>query len=210
MFDFFKKNKRKIEDWELTFFRTLFGDLRGRFADFEKQLPFIKNVRLNMSDIPNLVSFVYLPGFYKDFENPKSNNYKLEGITVDDVKTKSTISLTLYFAHQIFLGYSTDAKEGTFVFDSNSFNIKKIRKIPWGEQDSSRIKKLLTKEELKYVNITDVYVSVLDGEEYFHIKEGDDGDFVGMNNAGKVFYVTHDPFEIKELPRETLTEVLKC
>ncbi len=67
----------------------------------------------------------------------------------------------------------------------------------------------MTGEERKNINIGDIYITRLDGKDYYHLKELEDGDFIAIDTSNHIFEITHDPFEIKNLDRQLLIDILK-
>ena len=45
-------------------------------------------------------------------------------------------------------------------------------------------------------------------KEYFHIKDLEDGDFIGIDERKVVYKITHDPMEVKALDKKIM-DVLK-
>jgi len=209
MFSLFKKKNRKLKVWENTTFFKLFNQLGGGYEQYCEQLNFIEKVGINRSDIPNLINFIYPISFYKIFGKQNISNFKLEGLIVKDVHSSKKIVVTLYFAENIFLGYSSDIKQDTFEFDVNNIFYENIKKKIWGDEGLIYIKKYFTDEELKYVNIGEIFVTDIKQIEYFHLKELEDGDFLGINRRGNFYIITHDPLEVKEVDRESAIEILK-
>lgn len=209
MFRLFKNKFRTLKSWEIDVFRELLDQLGVEYKHYIAQLNFIEKVGVNRSDIPNLISFIYPTSFYKKFENHKVYNYILENLIIKDLHSTRNIVITLYFAHNIFLGYSSDLKDSTFEFDNKNIFYGDIKKKVWGEEGFRLIKKYLTSAELKHINRSDVYISSIEGVEHFHLKELSDGDFLGVNNNGVFFIVTHDPLEMKEITRVFACHILQ-
>jgi hypothetical protein len=67
----------------------------------------------------------------------------------------------------------------------------------------------LTDEDLKYVNIGEIFVTNIKQIEYVHLRELEDGDFLRINKRGNFCIITHDPLEVKEVDRESAIEILK-
>ena len=67
---------------------------------------------------------------------------------------------------------------------------------------------LLTKQELANINENDIYASNLNGKDYYHLKELEDGDFIGIDTDNHIYLIAHDPFEIKNIERSKLLELL--
>lgn len=59
------------------------------------------------------------------------------------------------------------------------------------------------------INENDIYAISLNGKEYYHLKELEDGDFIGIDKDNKIYKITHDPYMIQELERTTLINYLK-
>ena len=60
----------------------------------------------------------------------------------------------------------------------------------------SKIEKLisgLTSDQLDLTNLGELEV---DGKLYYQIKDLEDGNYIGIDNKGKVYGLIHDPFKI--------------
>ncbi|PUV22499.1 hypothetical protein [Sphingobacterium athyrii] len=208
MFNLFKKKYRKLRGWEITTLQQVFKLLGSRYEHYMGQLEFVHKVGINRSDIPNIINCQHPVSFYKEFERELDENFKVEGIIIGDLIKKESVNVTLYFGHNIFLGYSTDLQVGSFQFDDKNIDISKIRKKFWGDERSIIAKKILTNKELKYINIGDIYITNIDGKDYFHLKELEEGDFLGFDQDGNFFILTHDPFKIQDIDRESVINFL--
>ncbi|MNN62306.1 hypothetical protein D3C81_1775950 [compost metagenome] len=151
---------------------------------------------------------MYSVAFYKEFENELVENFKVEGLVIGDLGKNRNIEVILYFADDIFLGYSTDLQEGSFQFDDQKINISQVKKKLWGNEGNSIVKNILTAKELKLVNLGDIYISNINGKDYYHLKELEDGDFLGFDQDGVFFKLTHDPFYIQKIDRDCVIDFL--
>lgn len=81
--------------------------------------------------------------------------------------------------------------------------------VPAGNIEFDAIKHLLNEEELLLIDPVDVYEVELDGKIYYHVRELEDGDFIGIDDKKNIYKLTHDPYEIMLL-NKPLVEVLKA
>ena len=208
MFSIFRKKYRKLESWEKTTLQHVFNLLGNRYVHYIEQLDFVDEVGINRSDISNLINCIYPVSFYKEFENELIENFKVEGLIIEDLYKRRDVEVILYFSDNIFLGYSTNLPVGSIQFNCEKIDISKTRKKFWGDEGSSIVKRFLTNNELKSINIGDIYISNINGKDYYHLKELEDGDFLGFDQTGNFFILTRDPFEIRKIDRKSVADFL--
>ena len=51
-------------------------------------------------------------------------------------------------------------------------------------------------EEISLLNTSDIYKIELNGKIYYHLKDLEDGDFIGIDTQKNIYLITHDPFKI--------------
>lgn len=81
--------------------------------------------------------------------------------------------------------------------------------IPPSNIEFDAIRHLFNEEELSLIDPIDVYEVELEGKIYYHVRELEDGDFIGIDDEKNVYKLTHDPYEITLL-NKSLVEVLKA
>lgn len=209
MFDLFKIKRRKIKDWEKAFLKSAL-ELCGK--DIEQYIPqlessLIKGVNIGVSDIPNYIGISYNSAFYKEYENAHGKSFKISNIKVKDLLSGQNLNIDIYFAYGIILGYAMDKKISKYKFDIKGIDISAIKKIYVGE-NHPEILSLLTQQERNNINESDIYITTLNGKDYYHLKELEDGDFVGMDVDNNIYLITHHPFEIKNMKRDRLIDFL--
>ncbi|GGH26771.1 hypothetical protein FAZ19_18405 [Sphingobacterium alkalisoli] len=209
MFRFLKNKSKFVQDWEKQTFKKIFEDLGVEFDTFSKQMQYTQKIKMDETSKSCFYSLIYPVSFYKDFENRLDTNFKIENIKVHNLKNKESMFIILYFASNIFLAYSTSLARSKFEFDYKNIDLSGIKIAMWGDTEGLQVLELLTKEEEHYVNSGDIYISKIEGKEYFHLKELEDGDFVGIDKDSNVFVITHDPLEVKPFERGKLLDVLK-
>jgi hypothetical protein len=105
----------------------------------------------------------------------------------------------------MIIGYAIEGAKN-FVIDVNSVNVKNFKKVYRTNTDYQKIESYLSIQEKKVVNQSEVYEVILNDTTYFHIKDLEDDDFIGMDYEKNMFKITHDPFEITPI-NLTLFEV---
>ncbi|TJZ61993.1 hypothetical protein FAZ15_05630 [Sphingobacterium olei] len=179
------------------------------FKGYEQQLDFISGVTFNETDIPNLVSFSFTSGFYKKFEDRLGEAFKLINIRVKDLYSGKMLTVSAYFSYGIFNAYVVDENISNYEFDPNTIIFSDVKKVLRGDKVRFEILSLLTKKEVQHINSSDIYSTFINGTEYFHIRELEDGDFIGITRSNEVYKITHDPFEIVSIKRGELIKYLE-
>jgi hypothetical protein len=207
MFGLFKRTK--IETWEIILLKNVIKKLSTDYFTLEKQIDdgLLRGVLIGLSDIPGYVGFTYNSKIYKRFEHKKEKPYKITGIKVFDKKSKEKLNYSIYVSAGALAGYSiTGAKK--FDLDVDSIEIEEIRKEHLYNKDYNKIEPFLSVEERKLLDEMDVYEVILDGLVYYHIRDMEDGDFIGIDYEKNVYKITHDPFQIKKIDRK-LIDILR-
>jgi len=208
MFGFFKRTK--IEIWETELLKSVFIKLSGNYVKYLTQIEngLLKGVLVDASDIPNYVGFTYNPSVYSKFYESRANNFKLSGIKVKDSMSGNFVEVSVYFSYGVINGYSIDARVAKFKLVPEEVNIDSVKRVSIGEDDFNEISKLLTSNEIALISKNDVYITSLRGKDYYHLKELEDGDFIGIDLDNNIYKITHDPFEITLIERGKLESLL--
>lgn len=158
--------------------------------------------------IPNYYHFVHDVSILRSYEKRKESYFRLSGIKVFD-SNRAAYSVSLYFAYGLILGYELDSgidrSKGVEVV---SVDMSKVERIEMDTDHFKTISKLLSAQESELINKSDVYPTTIDGVDYYHLAELEDGDFVGITMNGLLYKIPHDgPME--ELNRDQLMSYLK-
>ena len=210
MFGLFKRTK--IEDWEKEILQSIFLRLPNDYEKYNHQLELglLRGVMVGVSDIPNYVGFTYFSKVYNKFYNPKGNNYKLSNIRVFDKVTNEYINMSIYFGYGVINGYSIDTVKAKKIKpDMSKIILDFVKKQEIGEDDSVKILHFLSSEERSFIDINDIYATIIEDKDYYHLKELEDGDFIGIDLDNNIYKITHDPFQLSLLEREDLLDFLK-
>jgi len=207
MFGLFKKNKKTNFEIETLLMKNIFNSLGDEFKYITNQLNenIITGVRMDNTLFVNHRKFSFKREILNKYEDKSGKFFSINGIKVYDNELNEFVELEIAIGYGILQGYSTPIVKN-FNPDISRIDTGKYTVKTFGE-DSELIKELFTKEELKIIVANDIYEVFLHGKSYFHIKDLEDGDFIGIDKEKSVFKITHDPFEITQLDK-TLIEVL--
>jgi hypothetical protein len=199
MFGLFRR--KKVLGWEMELLKNTLQKLPSEYRQFERQIAeglFSGRVFVGGSDIAGYVSLGYNPEVKKKFDSKKEPGYKLTNIRVLDLKSNQYIQYTIYISSGTINGYSLTGTD-KFVIDPNNIDVTAFRKEYYINPDYKKIEILLTNKEKKIIISDDVYEVVLNNKTYFHVKDLEDGDFIGIDYDKNIYEITHDPLEIKLL-----------
>lgn len=212
LFDLFER--KKIALWEIKFLKIVFSkkisdENQNIYSQISRGL--LKIVLIGAGDIPNYVGFGYNSSIYDEFYNSKGKYYKLSDIYVKDIYTNQCLSVSIYIAYGVIIGYSIDKEERIkrYKFDIDSVDVDSLHKIMIGNDNYKNVAPFLSEAERKIINENDIYVTELNGKDYYHLKELDDGDFIGIDNNNHIYHITHDPFKIVPIERDRLVDILR-
>lgn len=206
MFGLFKRTK--IEDWEIQLLRSAILKLPITYSDMINQINdgLFRGVFVDASDIPGYVAFTFQSAVLKKYEREHARDFKLSNIKVYDNKSSNFLPYEIYISNGTINGYSLGGGKKHDI-DVNKVDTSAFKKEFIGESDYNRIANLLNEEEERLLNPSEVYSVFLNRKEYFHIKDLEDGDFIGIDDKKIVYKITHDPMEVVVLAKR-ITDVL--
>jgi hypothetical protein len=200
MFKFFKKKDNISFNSQKELIFKIFSLLPEEFVNIKKQL----NEGLLTGfkkEKPYYIKFYLQTEILNKYEDKNANCYEIKGIKIFDKNLQDYTAINLDIAYGIFLGYSTpDVKE--LYPDINKIDIGNYWVKSFENNEFERIKSLLDKDELKLINPNDVYELKLEGHIYYHLKDIEDGDFIGIDEMKKLYKITHDPYKITEINKK--------
>ncbi|TPG41947.1 hypothetical protein [Flavobacterium pectinovorum] len=199
MFKFFKKQKKiHLVGWEKDLFSNLFKLLGDEYNYFREQVSegIIESIRLEKK-IPNYINFRLNIILLNKFEKKKEPFFTINGIKIFDKTSGAYRLLSLDLGYGLILGYSTsDILNFNPDPDIQKIVIDSIYITYPDNEDFNKIKSLLSNEEINLLNASDIYEVELEGKMYYHLKDLEDGDFIGMDMNKNIYKITHDPFQI--------------
>ena len=135
--------------------------------------------------------------------------YLLKGIKVFDNTTSKYINIEIEIVYGIVYSFSSSVNLKKVKPNINNIDISNFTQQFYLNEEFEAIKKLLSKEQLLYINKNDVYSILIDEEIIYHLKDLDDGDFIGVNLEKRFFIITHDPPTKSEISPDALIELFK-
>ncbi|MDV3856746.1 hypothetical protein CMT42_16465, partial [Elizabethkingia anophelis] len=196
MFNFFKKNKKstQLNDWEKDLLLQVLSDLGKMYKQYTDQIKdgIIEGVRFNDA-MPNYTGFCLNVKLLNKYEKKSQTPYILSNIFILNKNTGSSESLCIHLGFGLVLGYEVKNRN-TFNPDFSKIDIHEIKISNETSKEFEEIKKLFSNDELRYINISDVYSLVLQNKKYYHLMDLEDGDFIGIDENKCIYKITHDPF----------------
>lgn len=132
------------------------------------------------------------------YEKKEKGYFRITGPEVLNLNTNKYAKVDLYYYANILQSYATPMTK-EFRPDIQNVRVKKFHLQSLDGEDFARIKSLLEKEAMSKINPNDVYEVILEGKTYFHLKDLQDGDFIGIDQKGTLYKITHDPYNLEEL-----------
>ncbi|WP_126974503.1 hypothetical protein [Gynurincola endophyticus] len=207
MFGLFKRTK--IENWEIDLIRNVITKLPSEYSNLIDQINegLLRGVLVGVSDILGYVAFTFHSNILKKYDRETERDFKLTNIKVYDSKSLSFVPYEIYVSSGTISGYSLIGCKGRDV-DLRKVDVSEFKKEYIGESDYNRIMYIFNEEEKKLLNPSDVYSILIADKEYFHLKDLEDGDFIGVDENKVIYRMTHNPFRKEEISKK-LSEVLK-
>ncbi|MDQ1803049.1 hypothetical protein RAH57_03565 [Chryseobacterium sp. CKR4-1] len=210
MFGIFKNNK--VEKFEVDLLVNIFKRLPPEFHAFEDQ---IKDGLLNRrfpqkDDSKNYIGFSYNGQLSKKYETKTGRYFKLTNIQVYEIKSAQFILIEIFMHSGLVIGYATPTTAKPKL-DVDRINISEYKTefLDEKNEDFKKLAKLLNEDEVKLLDPSEVYSVEFDSKLYYHVKELENGDFLGIDEDGNIYRITHDPYEIKLL-HDPISKVLKA
>ena len=201
-----KKKSREIQDWEIKLLINVINKLPGEYSTLKKQLEVGLFTSAGVSSFyPDLIEFTYDPELINDFENKGERDYELTNITVFDSYQKKPLNYSINVFSGVISGFSLKVSDKSII-DIDSVDVSSFTKLFYDNADYDKLRKILNATEAIFINPGDVYEVHLKGNTYYHIKDLEDGDFIGMDTHKVIYKITHDPIEIVVL-NERLEEL---
>lgn len=205
MFGLFRSKRTNIEKWETELLRKVMAKLPEEYSNLLKQIDdcLLKGVIENASDIQGYVAFTFHPSVFKKYDKTSERDYKLTGIKVYDIKSERFLKYEIYVSSGAISGYSLSNLKKCDI-DLNKIEVSDFYKKTIGDSDYNCILDLLDTAESELISPSQVYSVFVGTTKYFHIKDLEDGDFIGMDENKRIYKITHDPLEVVKLDKSLI------
>ncbi len=204
MFNFFKGKAAKLER-HVALIKAVCRLLPIQFNYLGEQVNdgIINGVRLLEKPFPNYKKFILDTSLIKRYEDEKGRSFFVKGILVYDLKSQTFVEIYLVIGFGILMGYSTSTVSD-FDPDFNQINTASVYTQYFGENEFNKLRGLFTPDEIKLINPANFYLVELHSKNYYHIKDLENGDFIGIDMEKNLYKITHDPFEVNKLDVDLL------
>ncbi|MCZ8023360.1 MAG: hypothetical protein O9294_16470 [Cytophagales bacterium] len=206
MINIFKKKQIKhIQEWEYDLLKNIAQKLPEKYSFLLKQvskdfiLDSVPNEFLNKGWKRTILN----QNLYPIYRN-NDINYQLVGIKIYDLKDGQQKEVDLDLYEGVLIGYKVQAGE----FDFGKIDITALREEIFtpSEQDS-KYKQFLSGKKSKHLDLHNGFEIELTGKNYYVIKDLEDGNYLSIDDTGKVYGMFHNPFLV-ELIHENLSEFI--
>jgi hypothetical protein len=209
MFKLFKKKEK--EDWQLEkqMLLNILSQLPVEYQFLSDQINdgLIRGFGSADKSTANKHKVLFNVAVLNKYEKKEKGFFRITGPEVLNLNTNTFVQVDIYYYANILQSYATPMTK-EFRPDIQNVRVRKFYLQSLDGEDFARIKPILDKADMAMVNPNDVYEVILDGRSYFHLKDLEDGDFIGISEDKKVYKITHDPYNLEELS-EPLSTILK-
>lgn len=206
MFSFFKKKPVKhIQEWEYVLLKRIAQKLPKKYSFLLEQvdqnfiLDSVPNEFLNKGWKRTILN----QNLYHTHRN-NNINYQLVGIKIYDLRDGKQKEVDLDLYEGVLIGYRVQNGE----FDFDKIDIANLREQVFSvtEQDL-KYKQLLGDKTSELLELHNGFEIQLSNKSYYVIKDLGDGNYLSIDDTGKVYGMFHDPFLV-ELIHENISEFI--
>jgi hypothetical protein len=132
---------------------------------------------------------------YKDFRK-KDLNFLLKGIRVFDFDKNEFSEVHLDLYEGVLIGYRIIGTN----FDVNRIDVSNLEEASFPVlQEDKKYKRYFEGLDSSMLDVNNGFEVEISGQKYFVIKDLGDGNYISINDIGKVYGMFHDPFLIEEI-----------
>ena len=212
MFNFLKKKvELRLDDVEMAFIKAITNQLSTKYPLFKQECELGTFVGVGKNPGGSSGSFTYLidNNSWKKICDTSIDNFFIRNLKFSSYKGEK-VTVDLFTSEGLIIGYktSTDVKD----IDVKTINVSEIWEKHFINKDYNEIEHItgvLTKEQLQKLDIAKNTFKMKIGESSFYpVQDIGDGNYLAIDKTGKVFKITHDPFEVKKV-FDTIFELLE-
>ncbi|WP_153800815.1 hypothetical protein [Foetidibacter luteolus] len=194
MFGLFKKTNWKIEGKPLIFFRQVFSQLPADFKFLADGLD--KGLYRRFSVNHAMKGHFYSIGFdpsQSDKSMTKGKQFELENIIIKQDGQAFRLNITIYDG--LWIGF--EIEKDILEFHNYQVDLSSFKKSKSKFAADSKIENLVSGLICEHLDLTNLSEFDVDGKTYYQIKDLEDGNYIAIDNKGKVFGLIHDPYKIE-------------
>lgn len=214
MFDIFnkkKKNPQGLTEKENQFISEIINALALKYPLFKKELDLGVFAWVAPNKVSGEGSFVFGINneVWQKISDASKGNFLIKNIRFED-NDKNKVVVELYTTEGLVVGFGTT--EQIENINLTSIDVSNIWEKHFINEDYSEIEHiigLLNKEQLRKLDMVKNTFKIEIGENtYYPVQDIGDGNYLAIDKTGKVFKITHDPFEVKNA-FDTVFELLE-
>ncbi|WP_156305447.1 hypothetical protein [Sphingobacterium endophyticum] len=157
--------------------------------------------------IPQFVRFLYHHDVFKKYNDENLRHYKITGIKVSDLITGSIFCYSIYVIGGVLNGYTLEGTKNKKII-LGEIDILQFKIDYLYEDNLDPIKELVDESILNLITPSEVYLIELECVNYFHLRDLEDGDFLGIDDKGNFYVFKHDPLGINLIEKEIAIKLL--
>lgn len=202
MFGIFRKTSWKIEGKAFDFFQQVFTSLPTDFQFLIDGLK--KGLYIRYSENHSFKENTYHVGFdplQSDKFMTKGKQFELENIIIEQDGKSYILNLTIH--EGLFAGFEFPKNIKEFTnFHVDISSMIKSKSLFSADPKIEKLVRGLISEQLDLTNLSEIEI---DEKIYYQIKDLEDGNYIAIDNKGRVFGLLHDPYKI-ELINKTVRQ----
>lgn len=194
MFGLFKKTSWKIDGKAFDFFRKVFTQLPTEFRFLSEGLD--KGLYRRFSVNHAMKGHFYTIGFdpsQSDKSMTKGMQFELENIIIKQGGQAYPLNITIH--EGLWIGF--EIEKNILNFNDFQIDLSSFKKNKSKFAVNPKIEKLVSGLTCEQLDLTNLGEFDIDGKTYYQIKDLEDGNYIAIDNMGKVFGLIHDPYKIE-------------
>lgn len=190
-----------MEDWEIPFLKSVAEKLPQKYFFIKKQIEtgFILDILPNPLLKGNWKRFRFDKEQYESFKDVNIN-YMLTGIKILDIDDNTYKNVKIDIAEGIIIGYSIDSTKGNLKFDS--IILKNFKEEDFLNPDREKLLEIIGNVDdviLGMLDVNDTFKIELDGNNFYVLKDLEDGNYLSIDENNVIYGMIHDSYEIEKL-----------
>ena len=202
---FFRKKSNPFEE-QLKLVEAVFTLLAKEFPTIHGQI--VEGILIgSRKKSAGYIKFLFNTDLLNKFEDKAGRSFALKGVKILNKKNQIYEEIVFEIAYGILVGFYLQVDK-EFEPDFSNIDVKMWWIKDFENHEFEEIKHLFKNDDLKLINPNDVYQIELHDRKFYHLKDTEDGNFIGIDDKGVLYKITHDPFEIIKL-NEKLSNLLE-
>lgn len=189
--------KKHLEQFEIKIAELLSSE----FPEFKKVIAISNLQGIHFMEKPQGITLIRTYNSQKSYEEIKRNHnicFNLSGVSVFEKKTKKHVPIKLtYFHDSLNTIEVSNPKQFHRIYDLNNTKVGKIeiKHIKLENPEKAIVLKILGKtkqEKLSLLDIENTFEIEINGKSFFTVLDNQDGNYIAIDKAGKVYRLNHD------------------